>query len=117
MLKNYVNSIMEKDYISRGQIFLQESTFKLEFCNFNMKTEIISSCYALQHQPFNMNEWEYGPQIEYGINIVGGVRQHHETFSFIGIFTHIQRSHETIGYMHLYVQRHDGRKCSNMYEK
>lgn len=30
--------MMEKDYISRGQIFLQESIFKLEFCNFNMKT-------------------------------------------------------------------------------
>lgn len=39
-----------------------------------------------------MNEWEYGLQIEYGINIVGGVRQHRETFSFIRIFTHIQRS-------------------------
>lgn len=51
----------EKDSISRGQMFLQESIFKLEFCSFNMKTENISSCYALQHQPFNMNEWEYGP--------------------------------------------------------
>lgn len=29
------------------------------------------------------------------INIVGGIRQHLETFSFIGILTHIQRSQST----------------------